>query len=45
MAPLRSWKELFLGERALKPKRPARLRRRFAHNGFDMTTSHVAVGE
>ena len=45
MAPLRSWKELFLGERALKPKRSARPRRRFAQSGFDMTASHVAVGE
>jgi hypothetical protein len=45
MAPLRSWKELILGDRALKPKRSARPRRRFAHNGFDMHTSHVAVGE
>ena len=42
MAPLRSWKELFLGERALKSKRAAR--RRFTRHTFTAITDHSVVG-
>ena len=45
MAPLRTWKELFLGERALKPKRSERQRRRYGSNTLTLTTSHGTVGE
>lgn len=30
MAPLRTWKELFLGERALKQKKTCRTERRYS---------------
>jgi hypothetical protein len=45
MAPLRTWKELFLGERALKPKRSERQRRRDPHHALSMTASHAVAGE
>lgn len=44
MAPLRTWKELLLGERAFKLKRSERPRRRTSQ-AFTMSASHAAVGE
>jgi hypothetical protein len=45
MEPLRCWKELFLGERALRPKKMSRLtRRRCANNAMIGNGSHL-VGE
>jgi hypothetical protein len=45
MEPLRSWKEIFLGERALKNKKSCRPARRFGHGMQAIRPSHVAVGE
>jgi hypothetical protein len=45
MEPLRSWKEIFLGERALKNKKSCRPARRFGHGLRVMRADHVAVGE
>ena len=45
MAPLRTWKELFLGERAFKPKRSERQRRRYANHSLTLSASHSVVGE
>ena len=45
MAPLRTWKELFLGERALKSKRANRPRRRYSNHAFAVTAHHGAAGE
>ena len=45
MAPLRTWKELFLGERAFKAKRSERPRRRCVSATLTLTTSHGTVGE
>ncbi len=45
MEPLRSWKEIFLGERALKSKKNGRPDRRFGHGLQVMRPTHVTVGE
>ncbi len=42
MEPLRCWKELFFGERGGKPKKSARLRRRYATNL--LTATHLDAG-
>lgn len=45
MAPLRTWKELFLGERALKSKRSLRPRSGVSRGTpFTMNSARVAVG-
>jgi hypothetical protein len=45
MEPLRSWKELFLGERAYKPKKSHRSRRRYAHNESMIGSPQTGLGE
>jgi hypothetical protein len=45
MAPLRTWKELFLGERAAKNKRSSRPRRRYSHHGFTVNAHPATTGE
>jgi hypothetical protein len=45
MAPLRTWKELFLGERAAKSKRSSRPRRRYTDHGFAANAHPAAAGE
>jgi hypothetical protein len=45
MEPLRSWKEIFLGERAFKTKKSCRPARRFGHGMQAMRPAHVSVGE
>jgi hypothetical protein len=43
LAPLRTWKELFFGDRSLKSKRLSRPRRRFDHQSFSVATAHAAA--
>jgi hypothetical protein len=43
MAPLRSWKELFLGERALRLKKSARARQSMSHSSLANGTHTTAT--
>ena len=43
LTPLRSWKELFLGTRAQRPKKSERVRR--PESSLLLQTAHVGVGE
>jgi hypothetical protein len=45
LAPLRAWKELLMGERALKGKKSWRDRRRAPAATLSSNPPHVAVGE